>query len=156
MSHTAFGSCTRENANRSSVGEHIPADMNTGIKERLIRILRARPDQLAAIDEILESNPGDGILNYATAKDFGVANAVAAVIETRAPLTRQEFEAYLNKQELARRLGKTVRTVDTWMAHGWIPFFKVGRTVAFRWSEVDAYLQTHFRVGARGRCAGRL
>lgn len=59
-------------------------------------------------------------------------------------------EGYINKPELARRLGKTVRTVDSWMANSWIPFYKVGRTVAFRWSEVDAHIQTHFRVGVRG------
>ena len=66
------------------------------------------------------------------------------------PMTRQEFEGYIDKRELARRIGKTVRTVDTWMAKGWIPFYKVGRTVCFRYSEVDAHIQMHFRVCLRG------
>jgi excisionase family DNA binding protein len=65
------------------------------------------------------------------------------------PMTRAEFEAYIDKRELARRIGKTVRTVDTWMAEGWIPFYKVGRTVCFRWSEVDQHIRAHFRVGLR-------
>ena len=61
------------------------------------------------------------------------------------------FEGYIDKHELARRLGRTVRSVDTYMAKGLVPFYKLGRTVAFKWSEVDQYLQAHCRVGVRGR-----
>jgi excisionase family DNA binding protein len=78
-----------------------------------------------------ESNAGDG---------QPPAAASAAV--------NGEIEGYIDKRECARRLGKTVRTVDTWMAKGWIPLIRVGRTVAFRWSEVDDYIRGHFRVGA--------
>jgi predicted DNA-binding transcriptional regulator AlpA len=59
------------------------------------------------------------------------------------------FEGYIDKPECARRLGKTVRSVDTYMAKGIIPFYKLGRTVAFKWSEVDQHIQAHFRVCLR-------
>ena len=60
-------------------------------------------------------------------------------------------EGYIDKRECAKRIGKTVRTVDTWMAEGRIPFYKIGRTVCFRWSEVDAHIQAHFRVCLRNK-----
>lgn len=79
----------------------------------------------------------------------GAVKAVAAVIGDPAPLTRQEFEGYINKHECARRLGRTVRSVDTYMALGIIPFYKLGRTVAFKWSEVDEHIRAHYRAGVR-------
>ena len=59
------------------------------------------------------------------------------------------FEGYINKHECARRLGRTVRSVDTYMALGIVPFYKLGRTVAFKWSEVDEHIKAHYRVGVR-------
>ncbi len=63
------------------------------------------------------------------------------------PMTRREFEAYIDKRECAKLLGRTVRSVDTYMALGIIPYYKLGRTVAFKWSEVDAHIKAHYRVG---------
>ena len=60
-------------------------------------------------------------------------------------------EPYIDKYELARRLGRTVRSVDTYMAKGMLPFYKLGRTVAFKWTEVDAHFRAHFRVCVRSR-----
>jgi len=57
------------------------------------------------------------------------------------------YEGYIDKRELARRLGRTVRSVDTYMAKGMVPFYKWGRTVAFKWSEVDAHIKAYYRVG---------
>jgi len=67
------------------------------------------------------------------------------------PLTRREFEEYIDKRECARRMGRTVRSIDTYMAAGVIPFYKLGRTVMFKWSEVDQHIQAHFRVCLRGK-----
>ena len=50
------------------------------------------------------------------------------------------FEPYVNKVEVARRLNKTVRTVDNWMLHGRIPYYKIGRSVVFKFSEVEKML----------------
>ena len=61
------------------------------------------------------------------------------------------FEGYIDKRECARRLGRTPRSVDTYMALGMVPFYKLGRTVAFKWSEVDAHIKAHYRVGVQGR-----
>lgn len=60
-------------------------------------------------------------------------------------------EGYIDKHETARRLGRTVRSVDTYMMKGIVPFYKLGRTVAFKWSEVDAHIQAHFRVCLRNK-----
>ncbi len=56
-------------------------------------------------------------------------------------------EGYIDKRACAKLLGRTVRSVDTYMALGIIPFYKLGRTVAFKWSEVDAHIKAHYRVG---------
>ena len=54
-----------------------------------------------------------------------------------------------NKAELARRVGRKVRTVDHWMAKGLIPYLKIGHAVLFKWSDVEAHLQQSFRVCRR-------
>ena len=59
-------------------------------------------------------------------------------------------EGFIGKPELARRLTKTVRTIDAWMAAGKLPFYKIGRAVMFRWPEVEAHFAAHYRV-TRGR-----
>lgn len=58
-------------------------------------------------------------------------------------------EGFIGKPEIARRLNMTVRTVDNWMARGILPYYKLGRTVAFRWGDVEAHLQANFRVCRR-------
>ena len=58
-------------------------------------------------------------------------------------------EEFINKREVARRLNKKLRTVDNWMRAGWLPYYKIGHTVAFRWSEVEAHLEHMCRVCRR-------
>jgi predicted DNA-binding transcriptional regulator AlpA len=59
-------------------------------------------------------------------------------------------EPFINKAEVARRLGKTVRTVDNYMLRGCIPFYRIGgRSVVFKWSEVVAYMGETCRVCRR-------
>ncbi len=55
-------------------------------------------------------------------------------------------ESFIDKHELGRRLGRTSRSVDVWMRRGFVPYYKVGRSVAFKWSEVEAYLARTYRV----------
>ena len=66
-------------------------------------------------------------------------------------LEESRVEGYIDKREVARRIGRTVRTVDTMMAKGLLPYFKLGKTVAFKWSEVDAHIQANFRVCLRAK-----
>lgn len=60
-------------------------------------------------------------------------------------------EAYITKPEVARRVEKTVRTVDGWMRSGLLPYYKIGRSVVFKWSEVEAHLAANYRVCRRRR-----
>jgi excisionase family DNA binding protein len=54
-------------------------------------------------------------------------------------------EILLDKPAIARRLNKSVRTVDAWMKAKKLPYMKVGRSVLFRWDAVLQKLDT-FRV----------
>lgn len=58
-------------------------------------------------------------------------------------------EEFIGKSEVARRLKKTLRTVDNWMGRGLLPYYKIGRSVSFRWSEVEAHLAANYRVCRR-------
>ena len=55
-------------------------------------------------------------------------------------------EGYINKAEVARRMQKQVRTVDNWMRRGILPYYKIGRSVAFKWSEIEKQLAMTCRV----------
>ena len=55
-------------------------------------------------------------------------------------------EVYIGKTEVARRLNKTLRTVDNWMQRGILPYYKIGRSVEFKWSEVELHLAQTCRV----------
>lgn len=65
-------------------------------------------------------------------------------------MTAPQPEPFINKPEVALRLNKTLRTVDNWMKRGILCHYKVGRSVLFRWSEIEAHLAATCRVG-RGR-----
>lgn len=62
----------------------------------------------------------------------------------------QEVEPYIRKGEVARRLGIKPRTTDQWMKDGKLVYLKVGRSVRFKWSEVEAHLAQTCRVCRRG------
>jgi excisionase family DNA binding protein len=59
-------------------------------------------------------------------------------------------EGFIRKPEVARRLGKKTRTIDNWMRRGLLPYVKAGRSVLFKWEDVEAHLQTKFRVCRMG------
>ncbi len=60
--------------------------------------------------------------------------------------TGPQNEEYISKKEVGRRLGKPVRTVEYWMWRGWLPYYKIGRSVRFRWSEVQSRLGQEHHV----------
>lgn len=60
-----------------------------------------------------------------------------------------EPEGYITKAEVARRLQKKLRTIDNWMKRGILPYYKMGRSVSFKWSDVQTHLQSHYRVCRR-------
>ena len=55
-------------------------------------------------------------------------------------------EGYITKQEVARRLNKSVRTIENWQKRGYIPFIKAGHSVLFQWADIQTHLQRNFRV----------
>ena len=57
-------------------------------------------------------------------------------------------EPFIDKRDVAQRLKKCARTIDNLMAKG-LPHYKVGRSVIFRWSEVEAHLAANCRVCRR-------
>ena len=57
----------------------------------------------------------------------------------------------LTKTEVAAYAQCTTRCIDNWMKLGYLPYFKIGRTVRFKVNDVDAHLNEHFRVDRRGR-----
>jgi len=58
-------------------------------------------------------------------------------------------EGYIGKPEIAKRLNKTLRTVDNWMQLGLLPYYKIGRSVVFKWSDVETHLAQTCRVARR-------
>ena len=58
----------------------------------------------------------------------------------------QAVEPFIKKPEVAKRLGRTVRTVDAMMRRGQLPYYKFGYSVAFRWSEITDHLAQTCRV----------
>ena len=58
---------------------------------------------------------------------------------------------YLTKQQLARRLNVSTRTVDNLIARRAIPFVRLsGKIIRFPKVAVDEHIQRHFTVNARG------
>jgi len=49
----------------------------------------------------------------------------------------------LTKPEVAIKLRRSRRTVDLWMRQKKIPYFKVGKTVLFRWPDVLEKLKAY-------------
>ena len=60
-----------------------------------------------------------------------------------------ESDHYMKKTELAKRLRRTPRTLEHWMKLGILPYFKIGRSVLFRWPDVERHLQQRYGVTDR-------
>ena len=58
-------------------------------------------------------------------------------------------EPFIDKHEVALRLGRTTRTVDNLMRRGFIPYYKVGYRVQFRWSEIQSHFAQTCRICRR-------
>ncbi len=64
---------------------------------------------------------------------------------TQGQLISQSADEILDKRETAKRIRKSIRTVDAWMKAKKLPYIKVGRAVLFRWSAILERLES-FRV----------
>ena len=56
------------------------------------------------------------------------------------------MDEVLKKAETARRLQISTRALDDWMRAGRVPFYKIGKTVRFRWADVLRHLERNNRV----------
>ena len=56
---------------------------------------------------------------------------------TSAATTATTPETFISKPVVAQRLGKSLRTIDNWMQWGILPYYKIGHSVVFKWSEVE-------------------
>ena len=76
---------------------------------------------------------------------------VPAAAPAESPAAAPALEVYINKRELARRTQMRPRTIDDWMKRGLVPYYKVGRSVRFKWSEIEACLAQTCRVCRRSK-----
>ena len=67
-----------------------------------------------------------------------------------AAVSGREVEGFIDKAETARRLNCALRTLDTWMKRGLIPYYKISKKVGFKWSEVEVALRENSRVNRGG------
>jgi excisionase family DNA binding protein len=55
----------------------------------------------------------------------------------------EPVEQLLSKKRVARRFDYNERTINDWMRNGWLPFIKIGKSVRFIPSDVEAFIQSH-------------
>ncbi len=89
------------------------------------------------------------------ATGFGYSGSSGRIITGMNPIDKAPMEAtvsegFLTKREVAELLGRSVRTIEDWMQRRIIPFYRVGRAVRFRWSEIQAHFAARYRIGADG------
>jgi excisionase family DNA binding protein len=73
-----------------------------------------------------------------------VSNKGFAGQQTGNPHTVGREEEFITKDEMARRLKKTSRTIEIWQRRGYIPFVKIGKAVMYKWSDVVAHLERNY------------
>ena len=73
----------------------------------------------------------------------------AAAITPLPALPPPASEGFVSKEVLALRLSRSVRTVENWQRRGILPYVKCGRSILFKWTEVESHLRKHFRAKPR-------
>jgi excisionase family DNA binding protein len=68
------------------------------------------------------------------------------MMETGDKRSEVEVEGFIDKREVSRRLRTSMRTVDEWMRLGLLPYYKLGSSVRFKWSEIEHHFGLHYRV----------
>src|ERR1051326_3222656 len=64
----------------------------------------------------------------------------------RAPFRADEW---LTRREVAARLKKTERTIDSYIRTGCLPAVRIGGSILLRWSDVERRLTNDFRIRPR-------
>ena len=65
---------------------------------------------------------------------------------TTAPKAETNYEDFISKTELAKRLNKKKRTIENYMRRGYLPYYRIAGQVFFKWSDVEAWLGGSCRV----------
>ena len=63
--------------------------------------------------------------------------------------THQE-SGHVRKSDMARFMGVSVRTIETWMSEGLIPYHKINKVVTFDPLKVKEAISSRFTVEAGG------
>ncbi len=66
--------------------------------------------------------------------------------QTLAAAHKEEMPVYATRKGLAARYSVSLRTIDEWMARGWIPFMRIGGSIRFHVTDVDAAVRERFEV----------
>lgn len=77
-----------------------------------------------------------------------IANEMIAAVAADAAAGTNRGEGYITKRMVAQRTHKTVRTIEEWMRRGLIPYYKIGHSTLFRWSEIEDHFRQTCRVSA--------
>ena len=62
-------------------------------------------------------------------------------------------EPFIDKQEVAQRLRRTVRAVNNMIGRGLLPYYRFDSRMSFRWSEIQAVFAKTCRVPAKAELA---
>jgi predicted DNA-binding transcriptional regulator AlpA len=55
-------------------------------------------------------------------------------------------EQLWSRKIVAQRFDYSTRTINDWMAKGWLPYVKIGKSVRFVPGDVEAFINAH-RIG---------
>ena len=65
-------------------------------------------------------------------------------------ITKNQESGHVRKSDMARFMGVSVRTIETWMAEGLIPYHKINKVVTFDPLKVKEAISSRFTVEAGG------
>jgi len=75
-----------------------------------------------------------------------------SIAESSRHLVIESEPDLMTKQDVAKFLKISVRSVDNWMRSGFLPHYRVGRVVRFRQKDIVARLDERYRlIGRRSR-----
>jgi len=70
--------------------------------------------------------------------------------KTIEPIMQKSIESFMTKKQVAEHFQVCLRTIDTWMSKGYLPYYRLNRKVLFKLSDVHRHLDEKYRIGGRG------
>jgi excisionase family DNA binding protein len=86
--------------------------------------------------------------------DAKLRSAIDARVAGNAPRSQMEepaieIESWKSKKQMAAHFNVSTRTIDEWMRKGYLPYFRIGRQVRFKKSDVDEAMNRNFKINGR-------